>query len=79
MSNILPPAESILAELAIDPTQIKSIRPRSKRSQYRAIINWLANYKVQKEMKNLEMVKGLLESFYHFCEIKYWQEASIIL
>ena len=63
--NITPSSESILAELGIEPTKLKSIKPRWKRTQYRAIINWLTKYKPLPEASNLEKVKGLLEGFFH--------------
>ena len=70
MSNILPSGESILAELGIDPTQIKSIRPRWKRAGYRAIINWLMKYQPPSEPSNMDRIRGLIETFYHLFGIK---------
>lgn len=42
--HIVPSGETILKKLDIDPTVLKFIKPRSKRAQYRAIIDWLTKY-----------------------------------
>ena len=42
---ITPSGESILAQLGIEPTAIKTIKPPSKRNKYRAVVNWLMKYK----------------------------------
>ena len=74
-TELLPPSDSVLKQLGIEPSNIKSITPRWKRTQYRAIINWLSKYKPSPEDSNLEKVKGLLEAFYHLCEVEDWQTA----
>jgi len=77
--DILPPSDSTLAELNIDPAEIKSINPRSKRRQYRAVINWLTKCQFQPDASNLEKVKGYVEAFYHLCEVEAWQKANEII
>jgi hypothetical protein len=77
--SITPSGDLVLAELGIDPTDLKSIKPRWKRTQYRAIVNWLANYKPPPDTSHIEEVKGFLEAFHHLCEIEAWEEARKIL
>ncbi|MDJ0799092.1 MAG: hypothetical protein QNJ51_20110 [Calothrix sp. MO_167.B12] len=77
--SIIPPSDLILTELDIDPSIIKSIKPRWKRTQYRAVVNWITKYKTQPSAVNLEKVKGILESFHHVCELEDWEKAQILL
>lgn len=77
--KILPPPESVLANLGIDPAQVKFIKPRWKRSHYRSIINWITKYQTQQNASNLEKVSGYLEAFHHLCEVEAWEKASKIL
>ncbi|NER01058.1 MAG: tetratricopeptide repeat-containing protein, partial [Cyanothece sp. SIO2G6] len=79
MSNILPPATSVLQKLDIDPTLLKAIQPPSKRSQYRAIVNWITQYHPSDEATELEVVKGWLEAFHHLCEVGEWEKAAQLL
>ena len=76
--NIAPSGTLILTELGIELGSLKSIKPRWKRQQYRAIINWLTQYKPSADASNLETVKGLLEAFYHLCTIEDWEKARKI-
>jgi tetratricopeptide (TPR) repeat protein len=78
-SETLPPPESVLANLGIDPAQIKFIKPRWKRTHYRAIVNWITKYQPQPNACNLEKVRGYLEAFHHICEVEDWEKASKIL
>ncbi|WP_407894080.1 hypothetical protein [Scytonema sp. NUACC26] len=39
----------------------------------------MKKYKPKPDSTNLEQVKGLLETFYHLCEIEAWEKASKIL
>lgn len=77
--KILPPANLVLAKLEIDSADIKSISPRKKRRQYRAVINWLTKYKSKVNTSNLENIRGYLEAFYHLCEAEVWQKVSQLL
>ncbi|MDJ1185877.1 tetratricopeptide repeat protein [Roseofilum casamattae] len=77
--EILPSSESVLANLEIHPTQLKSINPRNKRRHYRAAINWLTREYVTKDNSNLEKVRSYLEAFHHFCEVEDWEKAGELL
>ncbi|KHD06765.1 hypothetical protein PN36_26345 [Candidatus Thiomargarita nelsonii] len=71
--------ESVLAKLGINPSTLKSIKPRGKRIQYRAIINWLTNYKAQPEASALEKIRGYLETLHHLSQVQAWKGTKIIL
>ncbi|WP_353933029.1 tetratricopeptide repeat protein [Okeanomitos corallinicola TIOX110] len=73
------PSDLVLAAFGIDKSSIKDIIPRLKRTHYRAITNWLTKYELNKDTSNLEKVKGLFETFYHFCEVEAWLEAKQIM
>lgn len=79
MNNILTLDEWILAEFGNDLSAIKSMRPRWKRTHYRAVVNWLTKYEYKLDATNLEKVRGLLEAFHHLCEVEDWKRASVIL
>ena len=79
MSKFTPSSESVLAELKVEPTFIKSIEPRWKRTHYRAVRNWLTKYTPPSEASHLEQVRGYLEAFHHLCEVEDWNRASAIL
>lgn len=78
VANILPSGESMLAQLGLDPTKLKLIKP-SYRSHYRAVVNWLTKYHPNPNITNLEKVKGSLEAFDHLCEVEDWDTAKSIL
>jgi hypothetical protein len=78
-TDIIARGESVLAKLEINPTTLKSIKPRSKRTQYRAIINWLTDYKPQPEATTLEQIRGYLETLHHLCQVQAWKGINIIL
>jgi hypothetical protein len=44
MERLIPSGDSILAELGIEQATLKVITPKWKRTQYRAVINWLTKY-----------------------------------
>lgn len=69
----------ILTELDINPLTLKTVKPRLKRTHYRAIINWLTKYKPKTNFSNFDRVKGLIETFYHLCQVRDWEKASDIL
>jgi hypothetical protein len=62
--NILPPGEEMLQKLGFDAKQLKLIKSPKKRSNYRAVINWLTKYHPNPNFSNLEKVKGSLEAFF---------------
>ncbi len=79
MNDITPTGESVLAKLSINPTAQKSIKPRWKRIQHRAIINWLTKHKVQLEATAPEQLRGYLETLHHLCQVQLWKDTKIIL
>ncbi len=79
MNNITPNIELVIEKICLESATIKSIKPRRKRSQYRAVMNWLTEYKPHANASNLEKVKGYLEAFYHLCEVEDWERATTII
>ena len=77
--RILPELSDLLLELDIDPDQIKTIRPYSRRSHYRAIVNWLRTPQMEKDGSNLASILGALEAFDHLCTLEEWQKAGDLL
>lgn len=75
------PGEVILtAFFDIESINIKSISPMWKRTQYRAIFNWLTKYKDSPDSINsLEIVRGILQSVHHSCAVEAWEKAIKIL
>lgn len=71
---MLSPPIPILIKLGIDPKRICHMSPGPRRTQCRAIINWLTRHG-PKTNNNLEQVKGYLEAFYHLCDIEEWERA----
>ncbi|WP_250565906.1 hypothetical protein [Adonisia turfae] len=61
--DILPSGKTILAELEIEQLTVRNIKPRSKRTHYRAILNWIVYYRTSSSSSNIGYVKGLLEIF----------------
>ncbi|MDJ0516734.1 MAG: tetratricopeptide repeat protein [Trichodesmium sp. MO_231.B1] len=79
MTNITPDSKLVLREISLESTTIKSIKPRPKRSHYRAVINWLMEYKPYANTSNLEKVKGYVEAFHHLCQAEDWDRASQLI
>ena len=77
--DILLSGDSVLASLGIDSSQVKSIKPRWKRTHYRAIVNWITKYQPDLDASNLQRVRGYLEAFHHFGAIDEWENAKDIL
>ena len=77
--TIVPPHDSILATLDIDPTTLKFIKNSWTRTHYRAVVNWLIKYKPQLDASNLQIVRGCLEAFQHLCEVGNWERACDII
>ncbi len=76
---MIPYSDSVLAEVGIAPSELKSIKPHWKRTQYRAIVNWLTKYQPPSSGSNLEMVRGYLETCYHFFQLEDWEKADRVL
>ena len=64
--------------LLLNPQQVKAIQPRSRRSHYRAAINWMMLHQSSADASNLVKVQGFLEAFHHFCEVEDWGRARLI-
>ncbi|MGK7954610.1 MAG: tetratricopeptide repeat protein, partial [Crocosphaera sp.] len=77
--SILYDIESVLAEVDLNVATVKQMKQGRERSSYRAVINWLTKYKFNSSATNLEKVKGLLEAFFHFCEVEDWTRAKKII
>ncbi len=73
------PSDYVLAALNINSLKVKSMKRGVKRTSYRAIINWITKYKPNQNALNLDKAKGLLEAFYHLCEVEEWLEAKQIM
>ncbi|AFZ05163.1 Tetratricopeptide TPR_2 repeat-containing protein [Oscillatoria nigro-viridis PCC 7112] len=79
-NNPLPSGELILESLGIHPHNLPAQFPtREQRLQYRAVVQWLTDYKPKSDASNLEKVRGYLEAFHHLCELKNWERASKII
>ncbi|MGB5973987.1 MAG: hypothetical protein WBG38_11745 [Nodosilinea sp.] len=65
----------MLSALGIDPARIRHVQPRTRRTHWQAIVNWLTRYHPSAEGSNLEQVRGYLEAFHHLCEIQKWRRA----
>jgi tetratricopeptide (TPR) repeat protein len=79
MDQITPCIETFLAEIGIEQATLKLITPKWKRTQYRAVKNWLTKYKPATDASNLDRVRGYLEAFHHLCEVEAWNQALKIL
>jgi tetratricopeptide (TPR) repeat protein len=80
--DIVPSGESMLAELGLNQTTLKFIKPRWKRTHYRAVINWLTKYQPYPDApmrNNLEKGRGYLEAFYHLYKAEDWEKARKII
>ncbi|NEO68701.1 tetratricopeptide repeat protein [Moorena sp. SIO3H5] len=72
------PGDLVLAAL-IDSKKVKLIKHIPQKSQYRAVINWVTKYQANQETSDLAKLKGLLEAFFHLCEVEAWLEAKAIM
>lgn len=77
INSILPSPDKILKLINLDFSQLLKLPPRI-RSHYLAAINFLTEDKLQNSSK-LEQVAGLIEAFYHFCELQEWEIANQII
>ena len=79
-NNLTPSGKLVLEQLGINPNNLCADFPtREKRLQYRAVIQWLTDYKPKSDSTNLEKVRGYLEAFHHLCAVEDWERASKIL
>lgn len=77
--EILPPVEFVLERLDIDSKAIKSIKPRWQRSHYRAVLNWISEYKPQPDASSREQIRGYIEALHHLCQVQTWELINILL
>jgi hypothetical protein len=50
----------MLSALGIDPAHIRHVQPRTRRTHWQAIVNWLTRYQPLPSGANLEQVRGYL-------------------
>jgi tetratricopeptide (TPR) repeat protein len=62
------------------PSGLRSLDSR-KRVQLRGVINWLTKYfpPISSSSSKLEIVRGIIEAFYHLCNLEDWKSASQML
>ncbi|BAT56799.1 tetratricopeptide TPR_2 (plasmid) [Nostoc sp. NIES-3756] len=72
-------SQTILAEMGINSNTVKLMNQGLRRTSYRAVINWLTKYNPNADASNLEKIKGLLEAFYHLCEVEDVERAWKII
>lgn len=77
--SILFDNKSILAELDLNSDSVRGMKQGIKRTSFRAVMNWITKYNPNIYDSNLEKVKGLLEAFFHLCEIEEVERAWKIL
>ncbi len=75
MSSIeFPSGQSILRSIGINPATLHTDFPDcEQRIQYRAVVNWLADYAPRWTQR-----KGLEEAYYHLCEAGNQEAANKI-
>jgi hypothetical protein len=78
--NLTQAGQSILSYLQIDaPDGRLNGISHAERANYQAVKNWLTKYRPQEDKTNLDQIKGLLESFYHLCQVDAWKQATELL
>jgi len=79
-NNLTPSGALVLEQLGINPHNLSADFPtREQRLQYRAVVQWLTDYKPKSDTTNLEKVKGYLETFYHLYNVEDWKRAKAII
>jgi len=79
-NNLTPSGDLVLEQLGINPHNLRADFPtREQRLQYRAVIQWLTDYKPKSDSTNLKKVCNYLEAFHHLCAVEDWERASKIL
>ena len=71
--------QQLLKRLRLTPASLQRISPRSRRSQYRAALNWLIHYEAPSPDSKLDQVRGYLEAFRHLAEVEDWQRCQELL
>lgn len=78
-NNLTPSGDWVLEQLGINRHTLRADFPtREQRLQYRAIVQWITDYKPKSDT-NLEKVKGYLEALNHLYHVEDWERASKIL
>ena len=78
-ASLLPDALPVLTQLGILPKYLRQMPPGHRRTQCRALINWLTRYRPSDSSDNLTQVKGYLQAFYHLCDIQEWERAFTLI
>lgn len=79
-NNLTPSGDLVLEQLGINPHNLSADFPtREQRLQYRAVVQWLTDYKPKSDATNLEKVRGYLEALHHTSQVKNWQLIKSIL
>jgi tetratricopeptide (TPR) repeat protein len=76
---LLPDALPVLTQLGILPKYLCRMPPGHRRTQCRALINWLTRYQPSESSDNLTQVKGYLQAARHLCDIQEWERAFTLL
>ena len=72
--------QAILSYLKIVGTDGRCVGiSRAERANHKAVKNWLTKYQPKEKTTNLDQIQGLLESFYHLCEVTAWEQATELL
>ena len=75
-SSIIYTSKQLLADIEADlSTKQVDRSDRHTQSQLRAISNWLTRHRTKATDTNLKSIEGLLQSFYHLCELAAWAQA----
>ncbi|MFB8791647.1 MAG: hypothetical protein U7123_23105 [Potamolinea sp.] len=79
-NNLTPDGDLVLEKLGINPHNLRVNFPtREQRLHYRAVVQWLTDYKPNSDATNLEKVQGYLEAFHHLGNVEDWERAREIL
>jgi tetratricopeptide (TPR) repeat protein len=79
-NNLTPSGDSLLKQLGINPHNLRADFPtREQRLHYRAVVQWLTDYKPKSDDTNLEKVRGYIESLHYLCQVRSWQQVQTVL
>jgi len=70
-NNLTPSGDEVLEQLGINPHNLRAQFPtREQRLQYRAVVQWLTDYKPKSDADNLDKVRHYTESLHYLCNLK---------
>lgn len=70
-NNLTPSGDEVLEQLGINPHNLRTQFPtREQRLQYRAVVQWLTDYKPKSDATNLDKVRHYTESLHCLCKVK---------